>query len=174
MQTIGFLNLQQLRNDVASETHAQRVATAATTLLSLASDAEAGQRGFLISGEDTYLEPYFTARNALSTIVDTLRVLTLNDREQQARITALLRVLAKRLKLLENAIVTYQTLGFDAVRRQVLTNSGTVTMDTLRTQTALILSADSAVLSARRSRATRSYQIALLADVVMLLLDYVR
>lgn len=168
--TIGFLNLQQLRNDVATETHTQRVAAAATTLLSLASDAEAGQRGFLISGEDTYLGPYFSARNALSAIVDTLRVLTLDDPEQQARITELQRVLAKRLKLLEDGIVTYRTLGFDAVRRQILTNGGKVTMDTLRTQTALILSAESAVLSARRVRATRSYQIALLADVVMLLL----
>ncbi len=169
--TIGFLNLQQLRSDVASETHTQRVTTTVAMLLSLASDAEAGQRGFLISGEETYLQPYIAGQRALAAVVDTLRVLTIDAPEQRARIIELQRVLARRLQFLENGIVTYRMLGFDAVRRQILTNGGKVTMDTLRTQTAFILAGEREVLAVRRARATRSYQIALLADVVMFLLD---
>jgi CHASE3 domain sensor protein len=49
-------------------------------------DAERGQRGYLITGDATYLEPYLTGIKAVPEELKTLKQLTANDTEQQQRI----------------------------------------------------------------------------------------
>jgi len=60
-------------------------------------DAEANQRGYLLTGRKEYLEPY---RNAMSSVQDNiaeLKRITLNDPSQQANIAALEQMVADNL-----------------------------------------------------------------------------
>jgi methyl-accepting chemotaxis protein len=57
-------------------------------------DAETGQRGFLITGEDRYLEPYLTAAGAADTRMADLATL-IADNPDQRRDIALVRTLAR-------------------------------------------------------------------------------
>src|SRR5580692_3994716 len=55
-------------------------------LLSLMKDAETGQRGFVITGDDAYLEPYAEALPNVPKTVANLRSLTADNPHQQRRL----------------------------------------------------------------------------------------
>jgi CHASE3 domain sensor protein len=52
-------------------------------------DAETGQRGYIITGEESYLEPYSAELKSLETAIDDLRKLTANNPSQQRRLDAI-------------------------------------------------------------------------------------
>jgi CHASE3 domain sensor protein len=53
------------------------------------SDAETGQRGYLLTGDETYLEPYRAAIKTVNQTVARLKNLTSDNPHQQKRIQAL-------------------------------------------------------------------------------------
>ncbi|MHA7632512.1 methyl-accepting chemotaxis protein [Corallococcus sp. M7] len=67
------------------DTESQKVLLAVRTLEGDMADLETGQRGFLITGDDKFLEPYNMARLSLSQSLDNIRQLTQSDRRQQER-----------------------------------------------------------------------------------------
>src|ERR1700722_6509541 len=73
---IAYLNIQTLREDNQRIVHSHRVITTLDGLLSTVQDAETGQRGFLLTGNEHYLEPYDAALLALTSQLDELSELT--------------------------------------------------------------------------------------------------
>ncbi|QAT86781.1 methyl-accepting chemotaxis sensory transducer [Corallococcus coralloides] len=67
------------------DTESHKVLIAVRTLEGDLADLETGQRGFLITGDDKFLEPYNLARLSLSQSLDHIRQLTQSDRRQQER-----------------------------------------------------------------------------------------
>lgn len=57
----AYHNIRQMNEDEILVIHTQNVMSALESILSLAKDAETGQRGYIIIGEPTYLEPYNAA-----------------------------------------------------------------------------------------------------------------
>src|SRR5215471_8116509 len=55
---VAYRNVLELHDDAALTGHTHEVIDALDTLLSAAKDAETGERGFLITGDERYLEPY--------------------------------------------------------------------------------------------------------------------
>jgi len=102
-------------------------------LLSSLKDAETGQRGFLLTGEDRYLEPY---RHALVEIPDTLNALTnaASSRSfDQAQLVDALKPLVKnKLDELGQTIELRQRMGFDAALAVVRSDRGRAAMDQIR------------------------------------------
>ena len=60
-------------------------------------DAEANQRGFLLTGHPEYIEPYQAAMGAIHDDIAELKQFTLNDPAQQANIVALEQMVASEL-----------------------------------------------------------------------------
>ena len=58
-------------------------------------DAETGQRGFLLTGKDEFLEPYDAARTRLGEDLSRLKRLTEDNQPQQARIQRLEGLIAR-------------------------------------------------------------------------------
>ncbi|MBN9683890.1 MULTISPECIES: methyl-accepting chemotaxis protein [unclassified Corallococcus] len=67
------------------DTESHKVLIAVRTLEGDMADLETGQRGFLITGDDKFLEPYNMARLSVSQSLDTIRQLTQSDHRQQER-----------------------------------------------------------------------------------------
>lgn len=74
-------------------------------------DAETGQRGFLISGDDRYLEPYSNARPVITAKLSELTRLTSGDTERSARLASLEPLVAKRLDQLNEGILARRQGG---------------------------------------------------------------
>ncbi|MBV8590032.1 MAG: CHASE3 domain-containing protein, partial [Acetobacteraceae bacterium] len=98
-------------------------------------DAERGQRGFLITGDDAYLEPYRAGLKEAPQRLRELQQLTSENPAQQRRIGELDTQIGRKLAEMQRTIEARQQLGFDAARRIVETDIG---LDAMRTITRLI------------------------------------
>ena len=126
-------------------------------------DAETGQRGFLLTGEELYLEPYRLAGADVDVLTHELATLTADNPEQQRDI-ALVRALAREKRdELEQTIATRRRDGFEAAQRIVLTNRGKATMDRLREVTLRMATRERTLLEIRQTRARRSSEAARVA-----------
>ncbi|HLY62036.1 MAG TPA: CHASE3 domain-containing protein [Terriglobia bacterium] len=102
-------------------------------LLAELRDAEAGQRGYLITGEEHYLEPYFSALAGLDPTVKEVRTLSAGDVEEQESLDALEPLIARKLAELKQTVDLRRERGFDAAQAVVLTDRGLTTMEQIRT-----------------------------------------
>jgi methyl-accepting chemotaxis protein len=113
-------------------TQAFDVRAAVRGLLNDMVDAETGQRGYLLTGEDSYLAPYQTALDQLKGTVSTAEQLSAEDAALQRRVAALQPLIAAKLAELKRTIDLRRNSGFDAALKAVLTNEGKEAMDQIR------------------------------------------
>ena len=113
-------------------THTLRVINASGALLSIIEDAETGERGYLLTGEDRYLQPYQSALSSYRQATRNLRQLTVTDSVQQARIDRLDRMVETKLEGLSGGIALYRTKGRDAALALVFMGEGKLAMDEIR------------------------------------------
>ncbi len=127
-----------IEND-ALVSHTYQVRTELANLLSVLKDAETGQRGFLLTNSDSYLEPYQTAVGEVKATFDRVQRLTADSPEQQRRLSTVSSLIASKLAELAQTIDLRKNQGFDAALKVVLTNQGKIFMDQIR---ALVSEAD--------------------------------
>ena len=162
----AYHNIRQMHDDARMVDHTHHVLAALETIISLAKDAETGQRGYIITGEPSYLEPYNAALSAINEPVRTLEQLTRDNPAQQARIPVLKNRIANRLNILEERLVLRKEKGLEAVREAILTGRGKAEMDELRKQVDEMASVERQLLEVRSERSQRTYKVALLTTVV--------
>ncbi len=131
---IAYLNIQALRANDQSVRHTHDVVMALTELLSTAQDAETGQRGYLLTGDEAYLTPYEDAVGKLSTRLDTIEAMTRDNPIQQANVVLLRRHVNAKLEELGETIALRRSKGVDAALAVVNTSRGKLEMDAIRTQ----------------------------------------
>jgi signal transduction histidine kinase/CheY-like chemotaxis protein len=85
-------------------THTLRLVEQLQALLSTMKDAETGQRGYLLTGEESYLEPYTNARAALAGEISNARELVVTDAQQQQRLQVLEQLCADKMGELAQTI----------------------------------------------------------------------
>jgi CHASE3 domain sensor protein len=102
-----------------------------TNVLSLMKDAETGQRGFIITGQDSFLAPYNEALARLDGIRKSLRE-SLDAGRQEREAGQLDALLERKLKDLARTIELRRSGGFEAVRPIVITAQGKQYMDDVR------------------------------------------
>jgi signal transduction histidine kinase len=101
-------------------------------VLSTLKDAEAGQRGYLLTGEDPYLRPYREALQRLPHELDHLRILTARGNLPDREVRQLLETTARKLSDLEQAIEVRRDQGLSEALKIVLSGKGKQLMDEIR------------------------------------------
>lgn len=102
------------------------------SLLSLLKDAETGQRGFLLTGDDAYLDPYRTAVTDIPLLLGELRSLVSDNPNQQRRLNSATPLVETLLKLHKDRIDMRRQSGEEAALRLVRLGEGKRQMDELR------------------------------------------
>ncbi|GEN14929.1 hypothetical protein NCH01_13600 [Neoasaia chiangmaiensis] len=87
-------------------------------------DAETGQRGYLLTGRDTYLSPYNSSIAHVTRLAGKLQRLANDDSIERDSIAALDPILQKKLEELAQTIVLRRTVGLDAALTAVNTDAG--------------------------------------------------
>ena len=129
---ISYKNARKDRKDEQWVSHTYIVITNIWDVKSLLEDAETGQRGYILTGQRRYLEPYHTALQGLSGALSSLKTLTANDPVQQQRMRALRPLVSTKLAELKDTIDLRQSKGFGAARSVVLLGVGKTSMDQIR------------------------------------------
>src|SRR5262249_61420782 len=93
---IAYRNTRQLLEDAGWVAHTHEVLDLTSGTLRTLVDAETGQRGFLITGKEDFLEPYHQALARLDRQGRALKDKTPDNPPQQARIGELEKVTAER------------------------------------------------------------------------------
>jgi signal transduction histidine kinase/FixJ family two-component response regulator len=87
-------------------------------------EAESGQRGYLLTGNDAYLAPYDAAIGNIGILEGELQRLTADNRDQQQRLRALAPLVQHKLGELAATVQLRRSAGFDEALRLVRTNIG--------------------------------------------------
>jgi len=96
-------------------------------------DLETGERGFLLTGADEFLEPYRAAEARLG---EYLPANAQDDGATSANLSVLRRLVEAKRTVAERAIAARRTQGFDAAMAFVRSGADKATMDAIRTQVA--------------------------------------
>lgn len=127
----GYRNAQAVTEGNRSVVHTQSVRRAIADLMLELVNAETGQRGFVITGKDVFLEPYNAAVGATQRAYTTLREITSDNPNQQRRLDELKP--AMDAKLAELKMVIDQRRGnFEAAAATINAGTGREAMDTVR------------------------------------------
>lgn len=102
--------------------------------LSLLVDAEAGQRGFLYTGDSRYLGPFNDAAARVEQHIDHLRQVTANDPQQQQHVAVLAELTTLKLQEMANSISLYRAGKPEDARSLVLSDRGLMIMGDFRAE----------------------------------------
>ncbi|HEX3759100.1 MAG TPA: response regulator, partial [Kofleriaceae bacterium] len=138
------------RSDAASAVHhTNDVEDHLHRFLSGLKDAETGQRGFLLTGEDSYLEPYQLALGDITVELATLRRMTLDNSAQQRRLDMIEPLVDAKLAELRQTIDRRRAGDPAGALSMVRSDRGRVVMDRLRQNIDAMVAAEAALLAQR-------------------------
>ncbi len=155
----SFITTKQLVETGWWRDHTYQVISALESLKSSVVDAETGERGYLLTGEESRLDPYRTALSRIGAQQAAVRTLTSDNPRQQARLDNLDRLIATRLSFLADAVQTRKERGFDAARLMVIQGNARV-MEDLRRAIDELEAEENSLLTGRVRRAEESVSVA--------------
>ena len=156
---IIYLNTAELVRDLALQQHSHKVLEKTEVVGKLMADAEAGQRGYLITGADPYLAPYNAAFDNVDNAIAELAALTAGDPRQQARLQTLTDLTRQRFERLGETMTLRREQGLDAAIAVVLTGEGKSIMDDIHAVLAQIGSEENDLLEQRTAAAERAAKL---------------
>ena len=128
---VAYRNTTHLVDDAARVDHTYKVLSALDQLMLHLTNAETGQRGFIITGDETYQRPYDAAVGQIDTTVKELFELTADNAAQQRRLVALQSIVRDRMATMKETL-ELRKQGFEVARANTLTGKGKGAMDQLR------------------------------------------
>jgi signal transduction histidine kinase len=164
MTLVSVMLTQRNRDAFALASHTQTILADTTGAVELMEDAETGQRGFLLTEREAYLDPY---NAAIGRIPDQMNLLVSETANLPiAGDTARLRTAGiDKLAELKTTLDLYRTDGRAAALAEVMSNRGKNLMDQVRTAAAAIRSNQEQQLQARLEIAARTGQIMVVAQI---------
>jgi PAS domain S-box-containing protein len=146
--------------------HTHEVLSELQDVMSTMDDAETGERGYILTGEKSYLEPYQSAVGAIHARVEKLAQLTADNPNWQAHLPALEREIAGRLDNLKSQIDRRKTGHADGARQIVMSDVGERQMDVVRHDIAGMESEENDLLERQSEEAKASGRYSFLTDFV--------
>ncbi|MGH9514049.1 MAG: CHASE3 domain-containing protein [Terriglobales bacterium] len=113
--------------------HTHEVLVELESTLSAVAEAQTATRGYIITGQEGFLEPYEAAAPAIRNHIERLDSLTADNPSQRRHLAELRTAITKKLESLQSNIDLRRQQGFGAARRRVATGIGTAEMTDVRT-----------------------------------------
>jgi two-component system, sensor histidine kinase and response regulator len=129
---VSYRNAQWQIETSRSVTFTQAVIAELRGTMGTIVDAETGQRGYIITGDETFLEPYNLALTQINGHLLRLSELLADNPTQRQQIPALSRATSRKLEYLRNTIAIRRAEGFEAAERIVATGQGKQETDAIR------------------------------------------
>jgi signal transduction histidine kinase/DNA-binding response OmpR family regulator len=166
----SWVQIRQFVADEAAATRAHETQDRISAVWVLVTDAETGQRGFLITGRVEYLTPYRTSLQQIETTLAALQAEVADDRQQSAVLMRLRAAIADKLAELAQTIRLRQDQGFGAARSVVISGRGASDMQAIRACLTQLNSAQRRLLQRRldagAASSTRTQAVILLGSVL--------
>jgi PAS domain S-box-containing protein len=152
----AYVSTQRLLEANRWVSHSHEVIEGLEHILSLLKDAETGQRGFVLTGADRYLEPYTAATGEIRHDIDVLGDLTRDDTAEQEGLRQVRRLSDVKLAELRQTVQLRRKSGLEAAVAAILSDRGKKTMDELRGVVAAMETRERQLLEERNEAAKAS------------------
>jgi len=153
---LSYRNTARFAEAAQWREHTYEVLNSLDNAVGRLSDAETGQRGYLLTGEEGYLDPYRAAITNADQTIGSLKSLTSDNPNQQKRIQRLEPLIARKLAELQRTIDLRKNEGLAAANRVVLEGSGKQAMDQIRAIIAEMANDEKDLLRVRTQQANES------------------
>lgn len=128
--------------------------------------AESGQRGFLITGDDDYLETYERVGTSILAHLKELGQLIQDSSPEGEQVSILDALVQQRMAELASNISVRRLSGFESAKEVVLNQSGKSTMDAIRTSIKSLRTMVRSSMAQREMTAASTYLTSLFVGIV--------
>lgn len=128
----AYANIQRVSATNRWVVHTYEVLTGLERCLSIAKDAETGQRGFILTSDPNYLVPFNTAAREFDKDIDRLESLTRDNPDQQQKCRQLRKSASAKLAELQATIKLFREGKTAEALAIIRTNRGQASMDEIR------------------------------------------
>ncbi|MDT8317770.1 MAG: CHASE3 domain-containing protein [bacterium] len=139
--------------------HTHKVRGELEHLNSHLADAEAGQRGCLITGEESYLKTYYSSLENIEKSLLDLKNLISDNRRQQEKVPLFEELILMKKKGAQKTIDLHRQWGFAAARQAFILESGKGSFDKVRKVLKEMYDHEGELLKVRRELQRESLQI---------------
>ncbi|MDB6090388.1 MAG: hybrid sensor histidine kinase/response regulator [Gammaproteobacteria bacterium] len=157
---VSYLSVVRLNENAAWVAHTQEVITRLESILAAATDSETAERGYVITGDESYLEPYRQSATLVDEQARRLLGLTADNPAQTQRLNSMVPLVTERLAILRAIIELRKSQGFAAAQSEILSGKGKQFHDRIRRLIDEMKGAETALLSEREQRVKRSSAVA--------------
>jgi len=151
VSSISYQSLIKIQDDFNWVTSTREVLLNLSYFLSSLKDAEMGQRSFLLTGQEHYLEPYQYVEKGVKSHFKSLRIIAGDNIAQQRKIDMCEKLVVEKLQELQKLISLQKDKGPEAVKDIILTGTGKRFMEEIQAL-AMEMNKDEKVLLDQRSK----------------------
>ena len=135
---------------------ASRIRASLNRVLQHVLDAETGSRGYLLTGDPRYLEPYNAAVAEIGAQLDALRLMYVPNPDEYAILSQLTRNVQRKLAEMDLSVRMRKQGNEDAWKFVLMTDVGKEHMDAIREQAGRLINASSARMEVSQIQVHRS------------------
>lgn len=178
---VTFKHIVVLKKSSTWVTNSFRINLELEKLASYLKDAETGQRGYLISKDERFLEPYFKSKLLIKNSIKTVTYLSSNSRTQQSNLKKLLLFINKKQNLMSKSIylMKQDSVDYDQINKNLYIGKGI--MDTVRFKIDDMIAVEKNLLQRRQKdyENTMNYTplfiyLTLLITLILITISFVR
>ncbi len=163
---LAFRSVQVLDDSQYWVAHTWQVINALERIMGSMKDAETGNRGYLLTGDPAYLDPYTQAAHDLPEEFRQISELTADNPQRQAQLSKMRAVVNQRLQALQTGVDERHSGDTDKVTLLVQSGTGKSEMDSLRTMADAMQTDERGLLV---QRVARSYKARIRSQLTILL-----
>ena len=128
----SYMSVVRLIDSNKAVEHTDAVLHGLTGVMLYACDVETSARGYVITGNESYLDPYHNAMQNIHPAMEDLKHLTVGNPEQQAMLTELEPVLDEKLDYLKHVVDVRRSQGYAPAADIIRTQTGRALMVKIR------------------------------------------
>ncbi len=129
---LASVNLETVAQNRRMVAHSERVISELTATLSALKDAETGQRGYLLTGQQVYLAPYNEGIRDVPVHLAALRDLTRDNPRQQEKVALLDKTAGEKIREMQTVLLANRLQGAGEAKLVLLKGIGRRKMDEAR------------------------------------------
>lgn len=164
--TVSYGNIQTLQTNNAQVTRTHDTILALNEVLSLMKDAETGQRGYLLSGRESYLEPYNASSQNIVEHLEDIEGYIQDNPTQQSTLVLLKKDIQGKFDELAQTIDLRREKGFAAALAVVNTGRGKTFMDSIRTHVEAMQAVERTLRTQRIGEMDAAYRVAIISGLL--------
>lgn len=178
MSAITYLSILRMETEDRLTTHTYEVLDSADELLASVIDQQTGVRGFLVSGDETYLKPYNEGKDHYATEMAFLMKTTADNPAQQERLRRMMATIDKwRTTIADREIELMRNFATrEEARSLASSGAGKTLIGEIRAINTELVDAESAMLkvraAAKNAAARTAEAVTIIGTIAMVLMAF--